>query len=218
MATDTKITEQKFLTRLLLNLKETRYLPQSPLIRHRERPDFLLECDDQNIGLEVTQATSPELKQYQHGVIDKLSDTEKPDYIEPGHFGYDSQLTFRDMQELPKCTSLTGAGKVDSQVEVEWFRFVIKAIVNKAETFGKKEFEKFDQNWLLIDDETPCVGLDRTVIEPICRNNLSILQGINCFDKILILTGWHAEDTGSVPGCIVFSTGASEVEFLVKPR
>lgn len=186
----TEHTERYSICRLLSTLAKTEYLSYPLSLTKRERPDFLLTCKGQTIGIEVTEATSTDYSSYQ-ALVQKQNPGH---FIEPSHFRHGETLDRERQQELLQADKLTSDGWVGDGVEKEWSLFMKGAIEKKHQKLQEQSFEKFSQNWLLIYDNTPTLALDREYLIPYIE---TLLQNHTTpyFDMIFIESCWSEEES-----------------------
>lgn len=183
----TEHTERYPICRLLSTISNSQLLPYPFSLLKRERPDFLIKSIEENesIGIEVTEATSSDYSSYI-----ALVEHEKPGhFIDVSYFRYGSQLSLPQKRDLLRKDELTGVPYGANEAEQEWFSYVKDAIGRKCKKLAKKGFEKFDENWLLIYDNTPVPPLKRKHLSPFLET-LWPKDISPCFDRIFIESGW----------------------------
>lgn len=201
-------TERYSICRLLSTLAKTEYLSYPLSLVKRERPDFLLTCNSQNIGIEITEATSKDYCSYQ-----ALVEHRNPGhFIEPTHFRHGKELTQEHKQKLLQQDKLTGVPWCGDAAEKEWSLYIKEAIENKSKKLNEQSFEKFHQNWLLIYDSTPTSFLEKELLIPYLGDLFQTYSSL-CFDIVFIESSWFENASGfSTSKIIVLSN--KEPKFL----
>jgi hypothetical protein len=152
----TQHTETWTLCRLLSTLANARHLSYPLSISHRDRPDFLIEAAGVRIGVEVTEATSGEWAHAQA----IAENEERIAWLEPQHFsGGVSRRPRKEILQLLRQDKLTSDGWAGDQMEREWVCFMQRSFDDKLVKLARPEFDKFDENWLCIYDNTPSGGI-----------------------------------------------------------
>ena len=148
----TQHVERWSICRLLSTLAENGLLCYPVALKHRDRPDFLLQCHEAKIGIELTEASSEQYTAYS-----ALAEHEFPDsFLEPGHFRWGSpKRTTEEMRELLRQEQLSSPPWVGDHAEREWALYFQSVIETKLLKLAKPEFEKFPENWLAIYDNLP---------------------------------------------------------------
>lgn len=144
--------ERWTICRLLSTLAENDLLCYPVALKHRDRPDFLLQCHDAKIGIELTEASSEQYTAYS-----ALAEHEFPDsFLEPGHFRWGApKLATEEMRELLRQEQLTSPPWVGDHAEREWALYFQSVVETKLLKLAKPGFETFRENWLAIYDNLP---------------------------------------------------------------
>jgi hypothetical protein len=180
-------TESWTICRLLSTLAGARLLAYPMSLKHRDRPDFLLQSGAREIGIEVTEAVSE-----QYAAYAALAEREFPDvWLEPGHFRWGSpKLTIEEMRAILRHGKLTAEPWAGNFAEREWASYMASIVETKAQKLAKSEFEKFSKNWLAIYDNLPMphIHLGEAVgfLVPLLRNHWARAPS---FDTIFIEHG-----------------------------
>lgn len=204
----TEHTERYSICRLLSTLAETDYLSYPLCLTKRERPDFLLKCNEQTIGIEVTEATSHDYSSYQ-----ALVEHKRPGhFIEPTHFRHGKELGKDRKQELLYKYKLTGIPWGGDEAEREWSLFIKDAIEKKTKKLQEGSFSKFNQNWLVIYDNSPTSFLNEQDLIPYIEALFPIESSFS-FDFIFIESSWFKEDS-SVSEAKIFVLSNKEQKYL----
>ena len=150
---------------------------QFPLeLIHRERPpspDFELRLGNLIVGVEVTEATHRDYA-WAKALAAKIPGA----LLEPCMFIPGSQIQ-RGSGVRPRIgriqRQLVGRGWRGLEMERTWVQFVMDAVDDKTHHLGSQSFHRFDEDWLLIYDNTPCTPRKGLFIEkaaPMLRDQL----------------------------------------------
>ncbi len=170
--------ERYSICRLLSTLAYTEYLSYPLSLKKRESPDYLLCCNGQNIGIEVTQATSEVSKTYMnHATADIIA--------EPSFSHATEMMSKKQTEDLCEKNELDD-GFVGSKIATDIKLFIEDAINKKLKKLNNDGFSKFEQNWLLVYENTPSGFFSRkekllSEINNLCPSDVS-----SCFNKIFI--------------------------------
>jgi hypothetical protein len=204
----TEHTERYSICHLLSTLAETDYLSYPLCLTKRERPDFLLNCNEQTIGIEITEATSHDYSSYQ-----ALIEHKKPGhFIEPTHFRHGKTLGNERKKDLLQKDKLTGVPWSGDEVEKEWSLFIKDAIEKKTKKLQEDSFSKFDQNWLVIYDNSPPSFLNEEDLIPYIETLFPIRSSF-WFDLIFIESSWFKKDS-SVSEAKIFALSDCDQKYL----
>ena len=151
----------------------------------RERPDFLLEANGVQIGIEHTEAV-PQNEAHKTVLRDKVDGPEVHfiSHHQPGEPKKPAKELIEEIQ-----VNHSGPGWAGDSIEREWSEAMLHFVKGKIETLAKEGFEKFKQNWLLIYDNWSLPALDR---EKAAQFLLPKIIESNCFDNfdsVYIITG-----------------------------
>lgn len=158
----------------------------------KESPDFRFKFtnDLKTIGIEHVRATLPEYKMADR----EFQKRPKGCFLEPSFYSpfkkvprKEAYIGIRNPDE-----ELKGDGWEGDSLEIEWAYTIINALISKTNLLNKLHFETFEENHLLIEDDSP-VDLFRNL--PIAINYLrqihrSVDLGQNRiqFDKVHIFS------------------------------
>ncbi len=200
--------------RLLSTLANTQYLSYPVSLKKRESPDFRLCCSDQQIGIEVTEATHSDYSEYLTRSKTHTSKAELNSKILcPPTFQYGKKLTKKQKNDFHTSNELDD-GWVGDKPEKEWLLYIKEAIEKKNKKLKHPNFEKFEQNWLLIYVNTPTSILEKELLKPYIED-LQRTCDSQDFDKIFIETGWTEEDSEtSKPFIIAYSRASKNPECI----
>jgi hypothetical protein len=170
--------------RLLATWANTDYLSYPLRLIHRNKPDFLLCYDEHKVGIEFTEATSQELAET-YALAEQDGVEERVLFMDQFKRGTPKRTASQRREIIRKQPH--GPGWIDEECEKEWVKSMIDNLCKKTGAFNKPEFEKYDENWLLIYDNLP-VPLIK--IEDVMRGFMEALNRYwlqkNCYDGILI--------------------------------
>ncbi|OFW21293.1 MAG: hypothetical protein A3H97_00460 [Acidobacteria bacterium RIFCSPLOWO2_02_FULL_65_29] len=195
----TEHTETWTACRLLATLAKAERLPFPLSVERRDRPDCLINTASGQIGVEITEAISP-----QYAAYCALAEREFPDvFLQPGHFRWGAaQLSVDEMRELLRQSQkITSEPWVGDRPEQEWALFIQSVVDTKLEKLSRPGFALFDENWLAIYDNLPLphvhLGKAITYLRPLLQDRWSRTPG---FNAILIEHGpviAHVTSNGS---------------------
>jgi hypothetical protein len=153
----TEHTETWAICRLLSTLVESNLVTYPASVRHRDRPDFLLQFGEMQVGVEVTEAISQ-----QYAAYSALAEREFPDvFLEPGHFRWGApKLTTDEMRSLLRQDQLSSSPWVGDRAEREWALYIQSVVESKLAKLAKPGFSHFSENWLAIYDNLPLCHID----------------------------------------------------------
>lgn len=148
----TSHVERWTICRLLSTLAKNELLGYPVALKHRDRPDFLLQHHETKIGIELTEASSE-----QYAAYSALAEHEFPDsFLEPGHFRWGKpKRTIEEMRELLRQEQLTSPPWGGDHAEREWALYFQSVVETKLLKLAKLGFETFNENWLVIYDNLP---------------------------------------------------------------
>jgi hypothetical protein len=148
----TQHTETWTICRLLSTLAITSRLAFPVSVIHRDRPDFLLQTPDAEVGIEVTEAISQ-----QYAAYCALAERKFPDgFLEPAHSRWGAPaLTTDQMRKLLRQPKLTSDGWAGDRAEKEWALFIQSVVDAKLDKLAHPDFKKFNQTWLSVYDNLP---------------------------------------------------------------
>ena len=179
--------ENWVLRHLLWTLANTTSLLPYPLsLRKRERPDLDAETGSNRIGIEVTEAIP---QHYAHAVA--IQNREFPTAIlDPSLFQYgDPAMDTDQVRHLLQQASdrLIGPGWMGESVEQEWAARMAATVLSKTELLNEPSFQRQENNWLAIYDNTPRPYLDfRFALAYLCERLVAIRRHPIEFDRVFI--------------------------------
>ncbi len=144
-----RLSETRIAYRFLAAVSDTGMLAFPLCIRTGERPDVVLKMPSaQSVGIEITEAVPRNEARIDAHVRDE--EIEGARHILP-HRVKDPALTREEIGRAAKGQTRSLPQMGDS-IEINWVEAIIERIKRKTETFGKKGFRKYPDNWLLIYD------------------------------------------------------------------
>ena len=155
-----------------------------------DRPDFILKCDDEEIGIEVTEAND-EGHQAACTLSEELSCRGIRPIIHLSH--YKPPKTKEWKKGIKKVGEFSDApGWLTGEQENQWREYILQSINKKLEDINKKEYQLTDELILLIYDQTPCsiaINYSRAIqgIDSLIKELIVINKFNKEFDKIVIL-------------------------------
>jgi len=153
----TNHTETWTVCHLLATLAETDIVNYPVSVEHRDRPDFLVQFGEKQIGIEVTEAI-PE----QYAAYSALAEREFPDvFLEPGHFRWGKEKrSTEEMRILLRQNRLSAPPWMGDSAEREWALYIQSVVESKLTKLAKPGFGHFSDNWLSIYDNLPISHID----------------------------------------------------------
>jgi hypothetical protein len=170
--------------RLLSTLADAQRLAFPVSLCHRDRPDFLIDAGETQVGVEVTEAISE-----QYAAYSALAEREFPNaLLDPGHFRWGApRRSVEEMRKLLRQSRLSAKPWMGDRLEREWAFFIQSVVDAKLTKLASLEFEKFDLNWLSIYDNLPLGNVDLEKAIAFLRPLLEDRWSRNpCFDAIYI--------------------------------
>jgi hypothetical protein len=196
----TKHCERRAMFRLLATWAKCDRLCYPLMLTHRDRPDFLLCYDGQNVGIEFTEAVSEEWAE-----TDALMEHEGKNvvmFLDNFKRGTPRRTASERRTIIQKRPY--GPGWGDDGMEHEWALSINDFVIKKTKTFNKQGFQKYNENWLLIWDDLPIMIRN---IETAMKYLMPELENYwlkkNRYDSLLVdsgnqliqmcSSGWHQQ-------------------------
>ncbi len=138
-----KRAERFYLAALLKRLYPRRQIS----VEDSEKPDFVLTLDNQTVGVETTFSVDQEYVRAQ-----KLHFTVCPQEciittnLKDGSRRRSNEELLHDMFDIDQPWKDVGQDLID------WKKKIEKTVTTKRERFNQSDFQRFDQNWLLVCD------------------------------------------------------------------
>jgi len=153
----TEHTETWAICRLIATLVESNLVAYPASVQHRDRPDFLVQFGETQIGVEVTEVISEQYAAYSALAEREFSDV----FLEPGHFRWGApKLTTDGMRSLLHQDQLSSSPWVGDSAEREWALYIQSTVESKLLKLAKPGFSHFSNNWLSIYDNLPLCHID----------------------------------------------------------
>ncbi|MFP4477152.1 MAG: hypothetical protein ACLFOY_16445 [Desulfatibacillaceae bacterium] len=158
----------------------------------RESPDFLLKTGNIHIGIEHTDATSEDYAKEQairkkfRDQGEDIGDGFSVPTIRPND-SLTSTSVIKNRILRPNPSMDFTVGREDENI---WIDSIIHAIQRKINKINKREFDTFEQNWLLIYDAWPLRGLgieEKDEVSPELVNKLNDEKAFNSIDYAFVV-------------------------------
>ena len=148
-----------------------------------ERPDLVLTTPSGRVGIEITEAVPPDRVR-----VDVCSEDEEIDdfrYIPPYRVS-DSRRSKSEIGKLARG-EIRPLPQMEDSIRRNWVEAVIDRVERKVESFGKQDFRKYPDNWLLIyDNWSPALLPDDDVAVECIGRRLFDLSGRNPFCRVFL--------------------------------
>jgi len=144
-----KHIERSQLDALIGRITQLGYDPPSS-IRDSERPDFILDIRGRNIGLETTSAVYQE---YKRGRM--LHRTGYPAGCVAMSGLQDGERRRSNDEIVHDMLTIGGPWQDADEGMVDWREKIADSLNSKRSKLSDPDFQRFDENWLLIFDEPP---------------------------------------------------------------
>jgi hypothetical protein len=156
--------ERWTLARFLGSFADDPLLSYPLSISKRESPDFEFRLLNSKFGVEHTLATHEDL---QRARSDAYKSNDPDLVIEASQFQSGTKLP-KGSKERPKLTKLSkglwSEPFVGTEPEKQWVQYIVEAVVKKTQALTSGRYERFQEDWLLIGDETPVGGMTHAEI------------------------------------------------------
>jgi len=150
-------TERWVGCRLLATLAELDRFLFPVKVKHRDRPDLLIEGQGKSIGIEITEAIPEEFAAYS-AMAERQPKGAFLD-LTPFRLGAPSVST-NEMREMLSKGTMSSGGWTENDPEKEWAQQIAETVRKKQKKLMSPEFEKFDENYLSIYDNLPLPSID----------------------------------------------------------
>ena len=150
--TNTRYIETCQLQQLFDALDDTDGLEFPVCVEHRDKPDFVLSTRIRRIGLEISSFTDEEVRRARH-----LACTRFPSAFIPNAF--DTNISLRSARDCCSNDEIIdeifnwetpGEDIIEAAQHIAGKIFAI--VRSKQRKFQSPDFEKFDENWLVLTD------------------------------------------------------------------
>ncbi len=177
--------ERYMMARLLATLSGSGSLKFPVLLDHRERPDFALQIADRRVGVECVEAVPEQWAEIQTFREENFPDAWiSPPMFRPG----DKALSRKRQTEIAKGERL-GPPWVGQMAQKQWIAAIESFVAQKTKKLRAGNYNEFDENWLLIQDEWPVPLYGRKEREEAassCKQKLGELLMSPAFANIFI--------------------------------
>jgi len=154
--------ERRAAFRLLATLATADRFAYPLTLIHRDRPDFLLQFADRDVGLEFTEALSREeaeidaLAEHMDTSVVLFSDlfTKKDDEEAKGT-AETPRRTAAQRRQIIQNPPQGGPGWGDDRGVPQWAEWIMGFVGKKTSDLMKPKFDKYSVNWLLVHDNLP---------------------------------------------------------------
>ena len=181
--------EKRSLAHLLSALHSAGRLAYPLAVCKRERPDFLLQANGINIGVEHTEAV-PQNDARKTALINRTMGGQAAYLIPHRRPGEPEKSTEELMGELaPRFASPPWCG---DSAERLWAEAMLHFVKRKVATSSKNGFERFTRNWLLIYDNWPLPNPDRSMAAELL---FQLVRATTCFRNFDLVYVVSADET-----------------------
>jgi len=177
----TEHCEQWSICRFLASFAGSELLSYPFCVVHRDKPDFLLELAQYNVGIEHTEVVPKN-----SAAIDAYREHKNIDgpFFMKRHHPDDTQLRGANLDREASSRN-PGDGWAGDSVEREWTGAMKSFIQEKVEKSKKPDFELFERNWLLMYGNWPLPALDQAVAAKMLFDSL-VPHELGPFENIFI--------------------------------
>lgn len=173
--------------RVLATLGKHNRLKFPVAVTHRDRPDFLIQLGDSNVGIEITEAIPTQYAEYA-----ALAEREFPEvFLDYGHFRWGSRkMSLKKMRQLLSQDCLTAPPWEGKSAEIEWANYIECSIRTKTAKLAQEDFAKYSSNWLAIYNNLPVPNVHLQDAVTLLRAKINdIWSQIPTYDTIFIEHG-----------------------------
>jgi hypothetical protein len=155
----TEHTENWAICHLLSTLGHIDALDYPLSVQHKDKPDFILEMNKNQIGIEITESIPSD-----YAKCCAMAERENPKaVIDMSLFKWGSpQKTTEVLRAIIKSSKLTGDGWAGHCAEVEWAQHINDAVSTKLGKLNNSGYEEFPEYWLYIYDNLPLPNVHAT--------------------------------------------------------
>jgi len=157
-------------------------------LTHRDKPDFILETFDQEIGIEHTEGIHQDYAQASK-IAEENNDETIDTLVDMSLFKWGQKREKSEIYEIANRKKLTGPGWEGNSPEIEWAQALYDITQNKTIKLRKDDFKKYKENALLVYDNLPLPHIDYSKATSLFRDALTGYwnSGI-IFNKIFVQT------------------------------
>lgn len=152
----------------------------------RERPDYLLNVGDKEIGCEVTEAINGEYLKAQ-SLPEASADNSM---VDVSLFKWGTQeRSLKKLRQIASRDKLSGPGWAGNSVEREYAKIVYDVTQSKTTNMAKPGYERFDENHLFIYCNQSLPILNISDGAALCSEAFSNYWSSNSFDRVFVEKG-----------------------------
>jgi len=128
-------------------------------LQHIDKPDFILEMDKNQYGIEITESIPPD-----YAKCCAMAEKINPDtVIDMSLFKWDSPpKSTKELKEIINCSKLTGPGWSGESAEGDWAKYIHGAISTKLDKLNNSGYKELPEYWLSIYDNLPLPSIKAT--------------------------------------------------------
>ncbi len=194
----TEHTEKWVICHLLATLADINFLTFPLSLQHVDKPDFILEFNKTQFGIEVTEAIPPD-----YAKCCAMAENISPEpVIDLSLFKWGSSpKSTTELQEIISRSKLTGDGWTGDSAENEWANYINGAISTKLGKLNNAGYKKLPDYWLSIYDNLPLNGINtKKATNILISKFFKNWRGSRTFKHIFIETGPIIIDiSGNIP-------------------
>ena len=183
----TEHTEKSVICHLLSTLAHADVLDYPLSLLHIDKPDFILEMNKIQCGIEITESIPPD-----YAKCCAMAERENPGaVIDMSLFKWGSpDKTTEELRSILNSSTLTGDGWSGHSVEEEWAQHINDAISTKLGKLNNSGYKEFPEYWLCIYDNLPLPNVHVTRATNILLSEYSTTwEGSRKFARIFIERG-----------------------------
>ena len=146
-------TEAWSICRFLATYSENPLITYPLKAEHKDKPDLRLFMPSASVGIEITEAVDQQ-RAHHDTIATQSGSTGITDasLFRDGHPEYSKEEIRRIA--LQPVSRLDGPGWKGNEAEQGWVNAIMGRITAKTSTLNKENFKRFDNNWLVIYDNT----------------------------------------------------------------
>lgn len=194
----TEHVEKWSICHLLATLVPTKALVYPLSLQHIDKPDFILEMNKNQYGIEITESIPPD-----YAKCCAMAEKINPDaVIDMSLFKWDSpKKSTKEIIEIISRSELSGEGWTGDSAEVEWANYIQGAISTKLDKLNNAGYKELPEYWLSIYDNLPLPKVNATKATDILISEFSKeWKGNRVFTHVFIEMGQIMIDiSGNTP-------------------